>query len=192
MGLATNPPPNIVSYFTDGSAIPNPGPSGAGIWITTSAFNGAPSEAFISASLGHGDNNLGEMSAILIALFVTRAIMRCFPDIAHAFFSDSLGCICYLSGKWPSPTDIVLARSTRKLYRKVNPSPPLYWIRGHSNIVGNEHADQSAKVGTSLNNQGDTINVRIKLDNFPTCIANEVNSNRITALLKKALERHLM
>ena len=166
--LASSPPPSIIAVFTDGSARPNPGPAGAGLWLTTSAFNGEPATLSVSMSLGHGDNNLGEMVALLLCFLVLDCITAHYPDVKSAIFSDSLSCISYLLGKWPSPTVAKVARATRRAHKRcAAPSPPLYWVRGHSGFKGNVKADSRARKGASLNGDDPGVKVTLRIRGFP-------------------------
>ena len=64
--LIQAPPPGSLLLYSDGGAKPNPGPCGAGLvasldseWVVS-----------LSAGLGHGSNNLGEVFAFGMALDV--------------------------------------------------------------------------------------------------------------------------
>ena len=140
----------MISIFTDGSSLGNPGPSGAGIWLRGP---GIPGEQH-SVALGWGDNNDGEMQAILLGL--RRAVARAseFPSqddsrLPLLLFSDSLGCLGYLLEGWRTAVDRRLARATRAAHREAKKhfDVSLIWVRGHARIPGNERADKLAKVG---------------------------------------------
>ena len=77
--LALNPPDNAFVCFTDGSAIPNPGPTGAGIHgtlpVTRDNEDGSSDSFHLSVALGAGDNNLGEFYAIFAALRMAEALL---------------------------------------------------------------------------------------------------------------------
>jgi ribonuclease HI len=169
--LATHPPADVIVGFADGSAIPNPGPCGAGY---TLAIPGRPLLER-SESLGMGDNNVGEMGALL-GLFRLLLVER---DMGHTpgslplngagaahplvgpsrlpraiFFSDSALCCGFLSAGWKCPQGIpqLMARETRRLHQRLSGffRVGLYWIRGHSGIPGNDRADTLAKEGAIL------------------------------------------
>jgi ribonuclease HI len=73
--LANNPPRDrCVVAFTDGSALDNPGPSGAGVHITTPPTSHQVIDISIALALGLGDNNWGEMVAIYTAMKVIEKI----------------------------------------------------------------------------------------------------------------------
>jgi hypothetical protein len=62
IALANNPPTDALVGFSDGSAIPNPGPCGAGALLFLP--NGA-GQGVCAMSLGQGDNNLSEIAGML-------------------------------------------------------------------------------------------------------------------------------
>ena len=145
--FARNPPDNAWNYFTDGSALGNPGPCGGGYVVR------APnSKKFTEATFpeGHGDNNKGEMAGIKGGLLHIKKGMRdgtVSPGIEIFIFSDSALCIGYLDRGWHFANWKKLAQETRALLRDLRKKTKIvfYWIRGHSKIPGNELADSAAK-----------------------------------------------
>jgi hypothetical protein len=79
---------NKVFCYTDGSASPNPGPSGAGACIFMPASD---SVIDLGASLGHGTNNTGELYALgMLLTHLTHLKKTSCPSLAVAhIFSDS-------------------------------------------------------------------------------------------------------
>jgi hypothetical protein len=63
--LANNPDPTAITGFSDGSALGNPGPCGAGALLFLPHGKG---KATASLKLGHGDNNKGEIEGLLHVL----------------------------------------------------------------------------------------------------------------------------
>jgi ribonuclease HI/exonuclease III len=152
--LAWAPPPWDVAGYTDGSALGNPGPCGGGFVIIIGGT--VKEEHWIP--LGWGDNNKGEMAALL-AIFErleSNFEKEDWPSGARCLiFSDSAGCIGFLERGWKSPTEVKLSRDTRaalaRLRKKVKVL--LYWIRGHVDIPGNELADKQARKGADAAKQ---------------------------------------
>ena len=109
---------------TDGSALDNPGPPGAGIYYTSPRNRIDRKDLRLAISLGHGDNNWGEMVAIYVAL---RLIYMYFESgdgtkdhrTPCLIFSDSMCCVAYLTHTWPAPTDKELSWATRAIYQKI-------------------------------------------------------------------------
>ena len=63
--------PLTITCYTDGSASPNPGPTGAGVHIMFPSFENSPNHLIDAGTpLGQGTNNLGELWAIGVALFI--------------------------------------------------------------------------------------------------------------------------
>jgi ribonuclease HI len=150
--FARNPPGKAWNYFTDGSALGNPGPCGGGYVVR------APGKENYSEAVfphGHGDNNKGEMGGIMGALLHVQkglegGTVESGEDVY--IFSDSALCIGYLDRGWHFANWVRLAQSTRKLLRELRKTIKIifYWIRGHSKIPGNELADAAAKKAAKL------------------------------------------
>lgn len=156
--LALDPPTHAITCFTDGSAIPNPGPAGAGMTCEAPSLTDSDRRIHfhVAAAIGHGDNNLGEFYAIYMALILLQSMA---PLIQRTtippllIFSDSLLAICYILHGWKLEHAPPIASLTRKLFRILAKQHTirLYWVRGHSKVPGNERADKEAKRGAAAN-----------------------------------------
>ena len=145
--FARNPPDNAWNYYTDGSALGNPGPCGGGYVV-----RGPNAKKFTEATFpeGHGDNNKGEMAGIKGGLLHIKKGIRdgtVTPGKEIFIFSDSALCIGYLDRGWHFDNWKKLAQETRALLRDLRKKTKIvfHWIRGHSKIPGNELADSAAK-----------------------------------------------
>ena len=144
--LAENPPPDVVAAYTDGSALGNPGPCGGGYTVERDKHTLFDK----SIPLGLGDNNQGEMGALMNLMLdlISRLETNSLPSGDILIFTDSAGCVGYLERGWAQPTDNIVSRQTRALWTKLKKlrNSKLFWIRGHSGIPGNEEADRLAKI----------------------------------------------
>ena len=130
--------------YTDGSASPNPGPSGAG-----AVFFVPSRDRFydLGTSLGIGTNNAAELHAMGAALsFIPYLISTL--DIKHfIIFSDSKFALNAVASKYQPLVYRDTVLRLRKVFNEVNKvcSVHIQWVRGHSYIGGNERADRIAK-----------------------------------------------
>jgi ribonuclease HI len=144
--LINKTPKNQAILYTDGSANPNPGPSGAGALLIIPGVG----EFQIYESLGHGTNNRGEAWAIGMALQKLEDLGL--SDLLEiTICSDSQWAIgCLRDGhKIKKNKDIInpLKRIIKSKSYKIN----WIWTVGHAGIRGNEIADRLADKGTAKN-----------------------------------------
>ena len=146
-------PDHALTIFTDGSALGNPGPSGAGVYIERPACSTAADRSLsLTTALGTGTNNTGELYAIGVA--IEAALKEDLPGhggLPHVhILSDSsyaLGCVF---GAWVSKTNAALVRSIKKLLQRASTLIDVHsdWVPGHCGVEGNEHADRAAVRGS--------------------------------------------
>ena len=145
--------------FTDGGASPNPGYCGAGtvICVPTAsmklaevlATEGAWDEAW--KGLGHGTNNIAELSAIELALDILdemeATVGHKFKASALHILTDSTYAQGVLSGtmKAKANSDLVKQIKTKIANRSKTIPVTIHWVKGHAGVPGNERADQLAK-----------------------------------------------
>ena len=142
--LTLGAPEHSAFCYTDGSAMPNPGPAGAGV----SFF--LPSRGVVwdmGASIGFGSNNLAEMHALGIALSHVPLIANSYNIHNVYIFSDSKLALNSATSKNRTVSNPEVTESLRNLYRESSKiaSLHLHWIRGHSAIGGNERVDRISK-----------------------------------------------
>jgi ribonuclease HI len=136
-------PPSSTIVYTDGSASPNPGPSGAGAWICPPSNN----NFCLYRALGLGSNNIGELWAIGMAIaFISDQGWS--NDVVIC--TDSEYSIGVLSLGHQPKTLIPLITKIQSIMAKANYKCSFIWVPGHSDIEGNEIADRLAGKGTTI------------------------------------------
>jgi ribonuclease HI len=140
-------PPLSIVAFTDGAANPNPGPSGAGAYI----YDNLPVrwDTELTAALGLGSNNLGELWAIGLALEAALAHILAHPHAhKHLFiYTDSQFTRGVLTLGWRSNSHPVLARRLKQLVRDFPIGVTIDWVPAHVGLNSNERADELAAAG---------------------------------------------
>ena len=142
--LVATASPNTAIAYTDGSALNNPGPCGAGVSIFL--FN---PDTVVDAglSLGVNTNNFGELVALHICLRVLLSRLSHFAFTRALIFSDSAFAIQHVTSTKAPKTHHKLTLNTRKLYRLLckKTTVEIHWIRGHVEVGGNTRVDTIAK-----------------------------------------------
>jgi ribonuclease HI len=131
------------TYYTDGSASPNPGPGGYAV-----IMNGEP------VALGTDPNGSHETTNIRMEGFALMAAMKHAAGEDCTIYSDSEFWINVLT-KWAPGWEakgwkksggpiknLDIVQELYPLYK--NSSTTLIWVRGHNNDPGNEMADEWA------------------------------------------------
>lgn len=97
-----------------------------------------------------GSNNVGELSAIILAL-------SCFkqPVDSIKIISDSMYCVGTITGKYSINTNYLLWKAFSAEYARVKTlcnNIKIEWVRGHAGNLGNELADKLAvKASQTIN-----------------------------------------
>jgi ribonuclease HI len=126
-------PSNAIQVWTDGGANPNPGPAGIGVVIV----DGERTKE-LSEFLGHGTNQIAELTAILRGLQEIGDRSR--PVVVY---SDSAYSIGLLTQNWKAKANVELVGKLRALCAMF---PDLRFVKvaGHAGIALNERVDQLA------------------------------------------------
>jgi ribonuclease HI len=143
--------PHSLVAFTDGSANPNPGPSGAGAYIYSNKEPCWDTERY--AALGHGTNNLGELWAVGLALQAAHARILAQPHHTYNqlyIFTDSQFTRGILTLGWKSSQRAGLARVLKQYIRDFPIPVIVEWVPAHVGIAHNERADALAEQGTAV------------------------------------------
>ncbi len=130
-----------VLCFTDGACRGNPGPAGAGaVVVLRDGRRGEESRA-----LGRATNNVGELTAILLALrLLEDATIDRQSEVA--IFTDSKYAHGVLCLDWKAKANTELVDDLRRKLRSW-PNAQIHWIAGHVGVEGNERADELANEG---------------------------------------------
>lgn len=131
------PAKDAIHVWTDGGAAPNPGPSAAGVIIVD-----GDRTTEIAEFLGHGTNQVAELTAILIGLSKLESRDR--PVIVY---SDSAYSIGLLTQAWKAKANVELIANLRAVCREFK-DLRFVKVAGHAGIPLNERTD--ALVGEAI------------------------------------------
>lgn len=127
--------------FTDGGCRGNPGPAGSGAVLQLA--DGRKAEA--SLSLGRATNNVGELSAIGLALdLLDHAEVPAADRVV--ILTDSSYSHGVLVKNWKAKANAALIADLREALA-ARPGVEIHWVAGHVGIAGNERADALANRG---------------------------------------------
>ncbi|MCC7538729.1 MAG: ribonuclease HI [Deltaproteobacteria bacterium] len=122
----------LVIAYADGACTGNPGPSGLGVLLLDGDHRHELSE-----SLGHGTNNIAELTAILRVLEVVPRERR--VEIR----TDSQYAIGILSKGWKPKANTELVAEIKDELR--GREARFVYVPGHAGVAGNERADALAR-----------------------------------------------
>jgi ribonuclease HI len=137
-------PSSAITAYTDGSAVPNPGPCGAGAIIY---FHGDTDPVRLFKPLPEGTNNYGEAWAIGMALAYLRDHGHSNDEII--LFTDSRVTLGQLESGWKFRTNKANIHALQAI-RAGFTILLIYKVPAHCGIEENEEADTLANVGSSL------------------------------------------
>ncbi len=138
---------DAVVCFTDGACKGNPGPAGAGAVVKVPPSLGGPKVLERYQALGRGTNNIGELSAIGLALDLLDA--GAIPSDARIeILTDSKYSHGLLELGWKGKANQKLIARIRSRLKDF-PNVRIHWIAGHVGIAENERADALANQGVA-------------------------------------------
>ena len=132
--------------FTDGSALGNPGPTGAGAAIYMNGLN-SHAERLKKGICKNGNNYLGEIIGLEITLKYLAEEAEVSNRSIHIFTDCQSAIESVFGNGMPSyKVDTVLnIRRISSYLKDRGNSVVVHWIPGHKGFVGNELADSLAK-----------------------------------------------
>jgi ribonuclease HI len=149
--------PDTLICYTDGSASPNPGPTGAG----AVAFAQNPDMHYdLGKSLGFSTNNAAEIYALGMLASKLPLFLDTHPLVNRVVvFCDSKLAIGACSSKKPPLSNAALIRSLRKLMDFVRTKIQIEfrWIKGHASVGGNERVDKISKAFANVTGNTDVV-----------------------------------
>jgi ribonuclease HI len=127
-----------IVIYADGACSGNPGPAGVGVY-----WQQGQTIKELSEYLGHGTNNIAELTAL------KRALELC-PDnnAPITIYTDSSYVIGLLTQHWKAKANQELVQELRDLARQYK-RLQLRKVRGHAGIFGNEQADMLARTAVT-------------------------------------------
>jgi ribonuclease HI len=131
---------NAIHVWTDGGCVPNPGPAGIGVVVVD-----GKDRREVSEYLGHGTNNIAELTAIVRGLEVAQQIAKDRPVVVY---SDSQYAIGLLTQNWKPKANIELVAQLRAMLKKF-PLVKFVKVAAHTGIALNERVDELATAAIS-------------------------------------------
>lgn len=134
-------PAGTILAFTDGACTGNPGPSGAGAVVRLP--DGRMAEGH--RACGHGTNNIGELTAIALAVELLTEL-GVDPSTPVALFTDSTYAAGVLTKGWKAKANFELISGIKAALRPWR-NLSIEWVAGHVGVADNERADILARKG---------------------------------------------
>lgn len=146
--------PPVITIYTDGSALGNPGAGGYGIVLMSGIFRKEVSEGFRLTT-----NNRMELMAVCVALEMLK-----FPKSDVTVYSDSKYVVDAVEKRWvfgwekkgyEGKKNPDLWSRFLRVYRRHNVK--FVWVKGHASTVENNRCDELAVAAAkeSLNHKED-------------------------------------
>jgi ribonuclease HI len=142
-------PEDAIVCFTDGACKGNPGPAGAGAVVRLP--DGRVLERAVA--LGRGTNNVGELTAIGVAMdLLDEADVPADAEVHVLTDSKYSNGVLVLGWKAKANRELISGLKAKLAVRK----PQVHWIAGHVGITDNERADALANRGVDGSRAGRT------------------------------------
>ncbi len=139
-----------VVVYADGGCHGNPGPAGLGVVVDD---EGERKE--LSEYLGHGTNNVAELTAILRVAELYAGDPR-----PIEIRTDSQYSIGVLSKGWKAKANTELVAEVKRALAKL-PNVHFIYVPGHSGFAGNERADQLATSAITARHSGGWVTTKL-------------------------------
>lgn len=130
---SSRPESEAIQLWTDGACTGNPGPAGAGVLYR---YKGEVRE--LSEDLGHGTNNIAELTAILRGLQMVED-----PSTPVDVMTDSSYCVGLLTQGWKAKANVELVAELRAVLSRFADAR-IIKVPGHAGVPDNERADALA------------------------------------------------
>jgi ribonuclease HI len=127
-----------IIVYTDGACTGNPGPAGLGVVVV-----GDAGHEELSEYLGHGTNNIAELTAILRGVEMVGE--RAGKLVIH---TDSQYAIGVLSKGWKAKANVDLVAQIKEALRRRG-RVELRYVKGHAGVPLNERCDELAREAVS-------------------------------------------
>lgn len=140
---------DLLHIYTDGACQGNPGSMGIGVVLLDRLPGANPPRRELSEGVGHGTNNVAELTAVLRGLEVVYPQHRRRPLVVY---SDSTYVIGVLARGWTARANQDLVE---RILRKLDEFDEVMFVKvpAHSGVTDNERADLLAKRGVAANSQ---------------------------------------
>lgn len=140
---------DLLHIYTDGACQGNPGLMGIGVVLLDRLPGANPPRRELSEGLGHGTNNIAELTAVLRGLEAVHPQHRRRPIVVY---SDSTYVIGVLARGWTAKANQGLVE---RILNKLDEFDEVMFVKvpAHSGVTDNERADYLAKKGASTFSQ---------------------------------------